>query len=79
MPLDPAQAMYYFWQLLEGVKFLHDNNILHLDIKGLNLLIFDEGKTLKLCDFGTAVKIDDITSSIGNHQCTPQFAAPEVN
>lgn len=79
MPLYRDQALYYFWQLLEGVKFLHDNNVLHLDIKGLNLLVFDEGKTLKLCDFGTAVRMDEIASSVGKNLCTPQFAAPEVS
>ena len=79
MPLCREQALYYFWQLLEGVRFLHDNNVLHLDIKGLNLLVFDQGKTLKLCDFGTAVRMDEIASSIGKNLCTPQFAAPEVS
>ena len=78
MPLHRDQALYYFWQLLEGVKFLHDNNVLHLDIKGLNLLVFDQGKTLKLCDFGTALSIDNIASSVGKNLCTPQFASPEV-
>jgi len=62
------------------VKFLHDKSVLHLDIKSLNLLIFDEGKTLKLCDFGTAIKMDDLATSGANNQCnmTPMFAAPEV-
>ncbi len=78
-PLDPDQSLYYFRQLLLGVKFLHDNGVLHLDIKCLNLLIFNEGKTLKLCDFGTAMSIDSLASSSRTHCCmTPLFAAPEV-
>ncbi len=27
MPLDREQALYYFWQLLEEVKYLHDNGV----------------------------------------------------
>ena len=79
-PLEADQGLYYFRQLLLGVKFLHDSNVLHLDIKGLNLLVFDEGKTLKLCDFGTAVRMDDMAASGGRKNCmTPLFAAPEVS
>ena len=78
MPLETDQALYYFWQLLEGVNFLHKNGILHLDIKGLNVLLFDEGRTLKICDFGTAVRVDEIASKTGKNLGTPQFAAPEV-
>ncbi len=79
MPLDREQALYYFWQLLEGVKYLHDNGVLHLDIKGSNLLLFEQGRTLKICDFGTAVRVDEIASSVGKNLGTPQFASPEVN
>ena len=81
-PLEADQALYYFRQLLMGVNFLHDNNVLNLDIKGLNMLIFDEGKTLKLClcDFGPAMMMDDIASSGGRKHCmSPFFAAPEVS
>ena len=79
-PLEADQGLYYFRQLLLGVKFLHDSNVLHLDIKGLNLLVFDEGKTLKLCDFGTAVRMDDMAASGGRKNCmTPLFATPEVS
>ena len=77
--LDCDQALYYFWQLLKGVDFLHKSGVLHLDIKGANLLVFDEGRTLKICDFGTAVHTEDIASSIGKNLGTPLFAAPEVS
>lgn len=78
-PLDRDQALFYFWQVLKGVNFLHKSNILHLDIKGSNILVFDEGRTLKICDFGTAVHVDDIASSVGKNLGTLQFSAPEVS
>lgn len=78
-PLERDQALFYFWQVLKGVDFLHKNNILHLDIKGSNILVFDEGRTLKICDFGTAVHVDEIASKVGKNLGTLQFSAPEVS
>ena len=78
LPLDRDQALFYFWQVLKGVDFLHKNGILHLDIKGSNILVFDEGRTLKLCDFGTAVPMDEVASAVGKNLGTLQFSAPEV-
>jgi serine/threonine protein kinase len=43
----------FLMQLLEGVKFLHDNNILHRDIKSANLLV-TKGNVLKIADWGLA-------------------------
>jgi len=33
-PLLLDQSLYYIEQVLQGVAFLHQNSILHLDIKG---------------------------------------------
>ena len=76
--LDCDQALYYFWQLLKGVNFLHDSGILHLDINGANLLVFDEGRTIKIGNFETAVHMDDVASSTDKTMATPLFTAPEV-
>eukprot|EP00116_Pleurobrachia_bachei_P002445 sb/3462707/ len=47
-----------FRQLLLGLKHLHDNGIVHRDIKMENLLISDN-RTLKLTDFGFAKKLQN--------------------
>ena len=39
------------FQILNGVKFIHDNFILHRDIKPANILITNKGE-VKLADFG---------------------------
>ncbi len=51
--LTEAHVKSFLKQLLEGVKFLHENNILHRDIKSANLLI-TKGNVLKIADWGLA-------------------------
>ena len=41
-----------------GIKFLHDNNIAHCDIKSDNIVIGKEGKC-KLADFGNSLRINE--------------------
>ena len=56
----------------------HNKNFLHMDIKPGNIFIIDETYELvKLFDFDTVVKIDDIQNG-GFYSYTEDFAAPEV-
>ncbi|EAQ86534.1 hypothetical protein CHGG_07787 [Chaetomium globosum CBS 148.51] len=45
------QIKCYMLQLLEGLKYLHENHILHRDMKAANLLIDNKG-ILQIADFG---------------------------
>ena len=78
-PLEVDQSLFYFRQLLMGVQFLHDNNVLHLDIRDLNLKVFDEGRNIKLANFEYAMKMDDLHVSHRQFEILyTEFTAPEV-
>ena len=65
-------------QLLEVLIYLEENQIIHRDIKLQNLILADDfdDVSIKLIDFGLAVKISNI--SYGNACGTPGFIAPEM-
>ena len=43
------------WKIVKGVKYIHDNNIIHGDLKPENILVNNEhGLELGICDFGLA-------------------------
>ena len=74
--LNEIEAYKYFSQIVNAIKFLHNNNIIHRDIKPENILL-DNKYTCKLCDFGWSVILQDNSSR--NTFCgTIEYMAPEI-
>lgn len=69
----------YFSQILYATKYLHDNGIIHRDIKTSNLLITRLGN-LKLTDFNTCKTIgNNLKMSLKHTQIgTPYYMSPEL-
>ncbi|XP_030065624.1 serine/threonine-protein kinase 17B [Microcaecilia unicolor] len=67
------------YQILEGVCYLHQNNIVHLDLKPQNILLssIDPLGDVKIVDFGMSRKIGT-SSEVREIMGTPEYVAPEV-
>ena len=60
--------------MLEGLLYLHEQGVIHRDIKGSNILATKEG-TIKLADFGVATRVGGLDKSVVG---SPYWMAPEV-
>jgi len=61
-------------QLLLALKYVHSNGLLHRDIKLENVFVSDDGKNLKLLDFGLGCRSTNARGVVG----TTGYTAPEI-
>uniref|UniRef100_A0A8D0GTN6 Protein kinase domain-containing protein n=1 Tax=Sphenodon punctatus TaxID=8508 RepID=A0A8D0GTN6_SPHPU len=74
---EPA-SMQYVQQILEGIRYIHHQGILHLDLKPENIICVSEAsRWVKIIDFGLARRLDPAIPLKVLHG-TPEFMAPEV-
>ncbi|GFY91535.1 protein kinase superfamily protein [Actinidia rufa] len=76
-PYSQSEVKCLMLQLLEGVKYLHDNWVLHRDLKTSNLLLNNRGE-LKICDFGLARQYGSPLKPYTHLVVTLWYRAPEL-
>lgn len=76
-PFSQSEVKCLMLQLLEGVKYLHDNWVLHRDLKTSNLLMNNQGE-LKICDFGLARQYGSPLKPYTQLVVTLWYRAPEL-
>jgi cell division cycle 2-like protein len=76
-PFSQSEVKCLMLQLLEGTKYLHDNWVLHRDLKTSNLLLNNRGE-LKICDFGLARQYGSPLKPYTHLVVTLWYRAPEL-
>jgi serine/threonine protein kinase len=77
-PVEELWMRNTFAQLLDGLREVHTNKLLHLDIKPANVYLRDDGTPL-LIDFGAARQVLSAEGVKLPPLYTPGFAAPEMH
>eukprot|EP00667_Euglena_gracilis_P001081 EG_transcript_1081 len=70
-------AKRYTKEVLQGLTYLHLNDVIHRDVKPQNVLIGLDGSA-KLADFGTAALLYNVEQGCETVIGTPHYMAPEV-
>ena len=75
--LKEKEAAFLYYQVIEGLEFLHSRKIAHRDLKPENLLLDRDCKTVKIVDFGLSnlYENDELLSTACGSPC---YAAPEM-
>ncbi len=74
LPID--QTIEYVRQACEALQYVHDQQIVHRDVKPQNLILSENG--VVLVDFGIARLFGEVESEGTVGIGTPRFMAPEV-
>jgi polo-like kinase 1 len=75
--ITEPETRYFMRQMLLGCEYLHENKIIHRDLKLGNVFLNDDLE-IKIGDFGLATKVDYDGERKKTLCGTPNYIAPEV-
>ena len=76
--LNEAEAAYFFYQLINGLEYIHSIGISHRDIKPENLLLTNN-YILKIIDFGLSNYYEENINKYLKTPCgSPCYSSPEM-
>jgi serine/threonine protein kinase len=75
MPIPEIRS--YIKQILQGLDYLHKQEICHRDIKPQNILVDHTNSIAKICDFGSAKILSPLEQNV-SYICSRYYRAPEL-
>ena len=74
-----AAVRVYGKQLFSGLAYIHSLGVLHADLKLDNIVISEDKKRLKICDFGSALQSHELVAVRDTTELVSRFyRAPEI-
>ena len=75
--LTEPESAYFMSQLIEAVQYMHDQCVIHRDLK-LGNLFLDRHNNIKVGDLGLATRLANAEEKRQTICGTPNYIAPEV-
>ena len=74
--LNENEAAFFYYQIINGLEYIHQKNIVHRDLKPENLLLSKDDE-LKIIDFGLS-NYSKLNMLLGTPCGSPCYASPEM-